>query len=69
MTTHDAEVRRAALDEAIDAILKEAPPANAELSMHGGDGPFVDRGMEAYIEGIHTAYEAVRALGDKENTE
>jgi len=57
-----ARARKTFLDEALAAIRKAAPPTNAELSMQGGAGPFVDRGMEAYIEGFHEAHDVVAAL-------
>jgi hypothetical protein len=66
LAAHDAEltekVRRETLAEVEATVIAAAPPMNAELSMRGGEGPFVDKGMEAYIEGFHDAYAAIRTL-------
>lgn len=62
LAAHDAKVRAATLEEAEKAVLEAAPPLNAELSMPGGAGPVVDRGIEAYTEGFRDAYVAVKAL-------
>ena len=56
------QARADALEEALAALIEAAPPLNAELSMRGGDGPFTDPGMSAYVEGFHDAHSAIRAL-------
>lgn len=57
-----SEAREATIREVAEAIREDAPPVNAELSMRGGDGPFTDPRMEAYIEGYHDAYRTVLSL-------
>lgn len=50
------------LRETAEAFRAQTLPTNSELSMAGGSGPFVDKGIEAYMEGQHDAYNFLDAL-------
>lgn len=58
LAAHDADVRKAALEEARDAILDCAPPPNADLRHDGSGDPI----GSAYVEGFHDAFSAVEQL-------
>lgn len=64
----DKAVAERVLRATAEAIREAAPPLNAELSMHGGAGPFVDKGMEGYIEGVHDAFDLVNDRADTYRT-
>lgn len=66
LAAHDAKVRAEALREAADDYRQQALPVNSELSMLGGAGPFVDKGIEGYMEAQHDAWDWLRARADKE---
>lgn len=66
LAAHDAKVRAEALREAADDYRQQALPVNSELSMLGGAGPFVDKGIEGYMEAQHDAWDWLRARADEE---
>ncbi len=54
--------RAQVLREIAEAFREQTLPTNSELSMAGGAGPFVDKGIEAYMEGQHDAYNFLDGL-------
>jgi hypothetical protein len=56
-----AEARAEALRDALAEIVKDAPSLNAELTLTPA-GVVEDKGMAAYVEGMHDAWAAVNSL-------
>jgi len=58
----DAAREQLAAAEAVIAELRAAyPPTNSELYMEGGSGPFVDKGMEGYVEAFSVVHSILAA--------